>query len=143
MYWETAYCQRYGAITDVTRDAATLAKSWKELFRCRTVTNKQVEPRYGHYGALMLRTNRSLYPFHLVVDCPLVLLVLTKLCWHAVYPHAFMNSLQSCSALLMSKQLPPNPEVSFFFLMVVGQSLQASDYPSFQIHSLYSRVLLR
>ncbi|KAL3150551.1 DNA replication licensing factor mcm8 [Trebouxia sp. C0010 RCD-2024] len=45
VYWETAYCQRYGAITDVTRDAATLAKSWKELFRCRTVTNKQVEPR--------------------------------------------------------------------------------------------------
>ncbi|KAL3137864.1 hypothetical protein ABBQ38_005117 [Trebouxia sp. C0009 RCD-2024] len=45
VYWEPAYCQRYGAITDVTRDAATLANSWKELFRCRTVTNKQGEPR--------------------------------------------------------------------------------------------------
>lgn len=43
--WETAYMERYGAITDVTRDAAALAKSWKELFRCKTVSDKKVEPR--------------------------------------------------------------------------------------------------
>lgn len=44
--WKAAYSQQYG-ITGVTRDAATLATSWKELFRSKTVTNKKVEPRYG------------------------------------------------------------------------------------------------
>ena len=48
--WETAYTQQYGNITGVTRDAATLAKSWKELFRCKTVTEKAIEPRYGHHA---------------------------------------------------------------------------------------------
>lgn len=49
--------ERYGAITDVTRDAAALAKSWKELFRCKTVSDKKVEPRCGSRATLLLPTS--------------------------------------------------------------------------------------
>ena len=51
--WETAYSQQYG-ITGVTRDAATLATSWKELFRSKTVSDRKVAPRYGHHYAAHL-----------------------------------------------------------------------------------------
>ena len=63
--WETAYSQQY-AITGVTRDAATLATSWKELFRSKTVTDKKVEPRYGphHHHHLLADVPCTCFPFY-------------------------------------------------------------------------------
>ncbi|DBB12755.1 TPA: Alpha-amylase, variant 2 [Trebouxia sp. C0006] len=42
--WEALYKQVVGDINDVTREAAVLAQSWKELFRCKTVSDRQAEP---------------------------------------------------------------------------------------------------
>lgn len=53
-HWESLYFLEYGEINSVTRDAATLAKSWKELFRCKTVTDRKTEPRYEQYASSYL-----------------------------------------------------------------------------------------
>ncbi len=45
--WEALYKQVVGDINDVTREAAVLAQSWKELFRCKTVSDRQAEPWYA------------------------------------------------------------------------------------------------
>ncbi|DBA93088.1 TPA: Alpha-amylase [Trebouxia sp. C0005] len=42
--WEALYNQAVGDVNDVTREAAVLAQSWKELFRCKTVSDRQAEP---------------------------------------------------------------------------------------------------
>lgn len=43
-HWEILYQQVFGEANNVTREAAKLAKSWKKLFRCKTVSDKQAEP---------------------------------------------------------------------------------------------------
>lgn len=38
------YEERYGDATGVTHEAAALARSWKGLYGCKLVSDKQAEP---------------------------------------------------------------------------------------------------
>lgn len=42
--WALLYQQSIGNVTDLIREAAILAGSWKNLYRCKTVSDKQADP---------------------------------------------------------------------------------------------------
>ena len=42
--WQRLYEQKFGEMTCVVREAAVLAKSFKELYKCKLANDKQAEP---------------------------------------------------------------------------------------------------
>lgn len=42
--WQQLYKQKFGEVNSVVREAANLAKTWKELYKCKLATNKRADP---------------------------------------------------------------------------------------------------